>query len=409
MTGITAVLLSGLTGLRAAQTGLEISSQNISNANTPGYVRTEVTLAPRTQLGAGGGVEVSGIRRAADRFLAAASYAAEAATGAARVRSDILARAQSSFGDPSGATSVFASLDNVWAALSEISVDPSSPLRRGDAIGALQTTYAEVRRIGQTLQDLIAEADQRIGVAVSDAQDLVNRISELNREIQLNQRSGADASGAQNAQSALIDQLSALMDVRATLQPDGSVHVRTNGGALLVGMEPARLSYAPSNALFASHGTIGINVDLGTQSNLEPFLVGGEIKGLLQARDQDLPALAEALGGLAGSLGDALNQVHNDSTATPAPAALIGRQTGLLATDAHGFTGTAVIGVVDSAGVLRQRLTIDFDAQTVTAEAPPAPLVFPAARSAISPAPSTRPWRRRRPPAARASPMACCR
>ncbi len=371
MTGLTAILLSGLSGLRAAQTGLEISSQNIANANTPGFVRTEVNLAPRTQLGAGAGVEVTGIRRAADRFLAAASYAAGASFGAANVRSDILARAQSSFGDPGGANSVFANLDEVWSALSEISIDPSSPLRRGQAVSALQTTYGEVQRIAQTLQDLSAEADQRIGAAVAEAQDLVNRISDLNREIQLNQRTGADASGAQNAQSALIDRLSALMDVRATAQADGSVHVRTTGGALLVGMEPARLSYSPSTAPFASHGTIGLNADLGIQSNLEPFLIGGEIKGLLQVRDQDLPSLAEALGGLAGSLGDALNQIHNENTSSPAPSELVGRQTGLLATDAHGFTGKATIGVVDSNGILRERILIDFDTQTVSTEAPP--------------------------------------
>ena len=75
-------------------------SQNIANANTPGYVRTEVQLAPRTILGPGAGVDVTGIQRAADRFLATASYIADAAHGSASARADILARAQSSFGDP---------------------------------------------------------------------------------------------------------------------------------------------------------------------------------------------------------------------------------------------------------------------------------------------------------------------
>jgi flagellar hook-associated protein 1 FlgK len=55
MSGLTSVLLSGLSGLRAAQTGLGVASQNIANANTPGFVRTELTLAPRTQLGEGAG------------------------------------------------------------------------------------------------------------------------------------------------------------------------------------------------------------------------------------------------------------------------------------------------------------------------------------------------------------------
>ena len=373
---LSTVLLSGLTGLRAAQTGIGIVSQNIANANTPGYVRTEVTLSPLTQLGAGAGVQVTAVRRAADRFLATASYIAEAARGAASVRADLLARAQSSFGDPASSTSMFAGLDEFWSALTEISVDPASALRRGDAVSALQFTFSEVHRIGQSIQDLIAEADQRIADAVAEAQDLINRIAALNEEIRLNKRTGADASGAENAQSALIDQLSVLMDVRVSPLEEGGVHVRTSGGALLVGVEAAVLRYTPNSSAYTSHGVIEINPQLGTQSNLEPMLLGGELKGLLDVRDHDLAGLAEALGGFSAALADALNAVHNENSSSPAVSQMTGRQTGLLGTDAIGFTGNAIIGVANASGALAQRLTIDFDAMTITGEAPAAVYSF---------------------------------
>lgn len=370
MSSLTSVLLAGLSGLRAAQTNLGVISQNVVNANTPGYVRTDVTLAPRSQLGAGAGVEIVGIQRAADRFLATASYIAEGARGSSAVRADILARAQSSFGNPASTTSMFAMLDDFWSALTELSVDPSSALRRADAVSSLQMMYSEVHRIGASLQDLTAEADQRIADSVAEAQDLMNRIASLNDEIRLTKRTGADASAAENAQSALIDQLSAIIDVRVSPVAEGGVHVRTSGGALLVGVEAARLSYTPNSAPFAQHGVITFNADLGTQSNLEPFINGGELAGLLQVRDKDLAGLAEALGGFAAALADAVNQVHNENASSPAVSQLTGRQTGLLGTDAIGFTGSAIIGVVDAGGVLQQRLTIDFDAQTIAGEDP---------------------------------------
>ena len=370
MTGLTAVLLSGLSGLRAAQTSLGVASNNIANANTPGYVRTEVSVGPRTQLGAGAGVEVTAVRRAADRFLATASYIATAAHGAASVRADLLARAQSHFGDPASDTSLFATLDEFWSALTELGVDPSSTLRRVDAVSTLQSMFSEIRRIGQSLQDLTAEADQRISDSVSEAQSLIDRIAALNNEIRLNKRTSADSSAAENAQSALIDELSVILDVRVSAVPEGGVDVRTSGGALLVGLTAAQLSYTPNASSFATHGVISINEDLGTQSNLEPFLLGGELKGLLQVRDHDLAGLSEALGGFAAALGDALNAVHNENASSPAASQLTGRQTGLLASDAHGFTGEAIIAVTDSSGNLRQRLTIDFDARTITGESP---------------------------------------
>jgi len=370
MVGLTSVLLSGLSGLRAAQTSMGVASNNIANANTPGYVRTEVTLAPRTQLGAGAGVDVTAIRRAADRFLATASYIASAARGSASVRADILARAQSNFGDPASSTSMFGTLDEFWSALTELGVDPSSTLRRVDAVATLQSTFSEIHRIGQSLQDLIAEADQRIADSIAEAQSLIDRIAKLNEEIRLNKRTNADFSAAENAQSALIDELSVLLDVRVSPVPEGGVHVRTSGGALLVGLTAAQLSYTPNSSPFAAHGVISINADLGTQANLEPFLLGGEIKGLLQVRDHDLVGMSEALGGFAAALGDALNAVHNENASSPAVSQLNGRQTGLLGSDALGFTGNAIVAVTDAQGNLRERLSIDFDAQTITAEAP---------------------------------------
>ncbi len=370
MSGLSSVLLSGLSGLRAAQTAMGVTSNNIANANTPGYVRTDITLLPRTQLGVGGGVEIGGVRRAADRFLATASYIAAAARGAESVRADLLARAQSNFGDPASNTSMFALLDDFWSTLTELNVDPSSTLRRVDAVSTLQSMFTEIHRIGESLQDLIAEADQRISDSVSEAQSLIDRIAALNDEIRLNRRTGADASSAENAQSALIDELSVLLDVRVSPVPEGGVHVRTSGGALLVGVTAAQLGYTPNSAPFATHSTITINEHLGTQANLEPFLLGGELKGLLQLRDHDLADLSEALGGFAAALGDALNAVHNENASSPALSTLTGRQTGLLGTDAIGFTGNAIVAVTDASGNLRERLSIDFDAQTITAEAP---------------------------------------
>jgi len=368
--------MSGLSGLRASQTAMGTISNNISNANTPGYVRAEVVLSPNSHLGAGAGVSVSSIQRAADRFLSTASYIATAASGSAAARADLLGRAQADFGDPASGTSMFAMLDDFWSAMTEMGVDPSSTLRRVDAVSSLQTMYSEVHRIGENLQDLIAEADQRIADSVSQAQSLINRISELNNEIQLTKRTGADVTGAENAQSALIDELSVLLDVRVSAQNEGGVHVRTSGGALLVGVQPAVITYSPNSSPFATHGTIRINEGLGLNSNLEPYIQGGEIAGLLQVRDEDLVGLAEALGGFAGALGDALNQVHNENASVPLVSSLVGRQTGLLGSDALGFTGEATIAVTDASGNLTRRLNIDFDARTITTEAPAGTLSF---------------------------------
>ncbi|MGE0829401.1 MAG: flagellar basal body rod C-terminal domain-containing protein, partial [Hyphomonadaceae bacterium] len=220
------------------------------------------------------------------------------------------------------------------------------------------------------------EADERIADKVSLAQDLINRIGEFNKEIRLTLRSGADATAVENAQSAAIDELSSLLDIRVSPLAEGGVHVRTSGGALLVGETTATLDYTPSGASFGSYSTITYNAALDNAGNLEPFLLNGEIKGLLQTRDVDLKQLAEALGGFAAEIGDALNAVHNENTSYPAVTELTGRQTGLISTDALNFSGSTLIGVTDSEGVLSQRLTIDFDAGQIVTEQPAGSFAF---------------------------------
>ncbi len=375
---IGSIFAAGLSGLQASQTGMRVASQNIANANTAGYVRTEITLSPLNYLGAGAGVEVSAVRRAADKFLATAAYIAEANNGAASARSTLLARAQVYFGDPNSASSVFSAIDDIWSSMTELQVDPSSTLVRDEVVSAISTAFNVLGQTANSIQSLIAEADERIGDAVNELQSLLDRVAELNDEIRFTMRAGGDASGVENTQGALIDQIAKLIDVRVEGVNDGGVILRTSGGALLVGAEAAQLSYTPSGAAFATHGVISFNAHLGAAANLEPYILGGEIAGLLQARDVDLPAIAEALGGFAGALADKLNEAHNQNSSTPAVSTLTGRQTGLLGADALNFTGQARLAVVDSDGDLVQRLLIDFDAGQITGEAPAGPYSFAA-------------------------------
>ena len=70
---ITSMLATAASGLRVAQTGLRVVSDNVANVNTPGYVRKIMDQTSVAQDGVGQGVDVARIRLAADRFLQAAS------------------------------------------------------------------------------------------------------------------------------------------------------------------------------------------------------------------------------------------------------------------------------------------------------------------------------------------------
>src|SRR6266851_5062394 len=102
---LNSIMATAVSGLQTAQTALTTVSNNISNVNTPGYVREVVDQAPLVSGGAGQGVTVVDIRRVTSKYLQSAVYDASAQAGGAGVVADLLDQAQSAFGNPTSAGS----------------------------------------------------------------------------------------------------------------------------------------------------------------------------------------------------------------------------------------------------------------------------------------------------------------
>lgn len=372
------ILANGLSGLQASQTALKTISQNVSNANTPGYVRVSPVLSTATIGAAGAGVEVTDLRRAADRFLAAAHARAAASLGAADARASLLDRAQAALGDPNGESSLFNSLDSVFTAFQSAVSDVSSPIARSSVLASLETLFADISSVATDLESLTREADERISSNVATLDGLLQRIAGLNEEVTLARRGGSDATGAENIRDQLINEVAALIDIRVTLKDGGAVQLRTTNGALLVGDRATRLTHTPQGISFAAANEIEVDPSLATGGTLDRYISGGTLHGLIQARDVDLPAYGDALAELAGAVADALNAEHNENAGFPPAKILTGRQTGLLSADGLNFTGQTVVGLVDASGALSRRLTIDFTAGTITSENPASTTSFAA-------------------------------
>ncbi len=192
----------------------------------------------------------------------------------------------------------------------------------------------------------------------------MNRIAALNSQIVQTKSVAGDSTAIENTQSQLIDQLSSFVDIKVTQRDAGGVDIRTTAGALLVSDQAATLSHTPIASTYGASTGVNLVDRNGNSTPIDGLISSGSIHALLQARDNDLPALADSLGALAASTADALNAAHNNSTSVPAQTSLVGRQTGLLSTDLLGFTGKTTLAVADSSGNLAHKVAIDFDART---------------------------------------------
>ncbi len=361
---LSAIMSTATSGMMAAQTGLRVTSDNIANVNTAGYVRKTISQSNLLSNGMGVGVNIDAIKRATDRFLQSASLNASSDSGKASVQADTMNSAQQLFGDPSSDTSFFTKLDDVFAAFSSAQDDPSSSLLRSQALSSVDTFLSESSRITSSISKLGKDADTKISSDVDQVNDLLSQIDGLNTDITRAKVSGADSTGAENVQSGLIDQLSKLMNVQVTPRTMGGVVVRSTEGLNLAGDGAAKLTYQTSAT---ANSYLTVQLANGSVQPTPLNISSGEIKGLMDVRNTDLPAMSDQLGEFTSRAAEAINKASNAASSVPAATTLTGRNTGLDSTAAFtGFTGKTTIALTDSSGVIQRRVDIDFDAGTMS-------------------------------------------
>jgi flagellar hook-associated protein 1 FlgK len=141
-----------LSALYAQRRALEVTGQNVSNANTDGYSRQRVDMeavggpsvpsinSPYT--GIGSGVTVSDITRFRDQFLEIRAALEHGASGQMDRLRDMLGQLETVFGEPSD-TGIQAQLTQLWTGFDEVANHPSDTAARTQLLQRASTLAAQ--------------------------------------------------------------------------------------------------------------------------------------------------------------------------------------------------------------------------------------------------------------------------
>jgi flagellar hook-associated protein 1 FlgK len=353
-------------GVATAQTSLRTVADNISNVNTKGYVRKIVEQSSLTSDGRGQGVAVDRIRQAADAYLERAAYTASGNLGEATTLARGFDQAQGLFGDPSSDTSFFNQLDSIYSGFNVASASPSSGLGRSQIVLDLRNFLSDSARINSSIRDLRSEADTQLTNDVATVNNLLKAISSLNTDIVQGNLTNGDATGSESLQREMIKKLSSYMDIKVTTRPTGEVRIIGGDSITLIGEGAAQLSSVLQPSGFSD---IFVTPSGGSPILLKNRISSGEMLGLTQLRDKELPSLMNQLGEYVSHATEELNRAHNSSSSVPAPQTLAGRPTGFLdqATAFSNFTGKTTFAVLNStSSAVVKSAVIDFGAATIT-------------------------------------------
>ena len=362
---------SALSGLNAAQAGLRNVSNNIANANTPGYAREKVAITTAVSAGNVNGVNVGETTRVADRFLEATVYSRSGDVGKADTTSSYLNQLQALLGTPGAEAGLSSRLDAINSSAVAMTADASSTQAVAAFTANVQDAIGSMQQLSGDVNSVRSDVESEVGNSVDRINGLLSRVYDLNNEVSRLDSLGRSSAGAADQRNSAVTELSSLMKVTVREQPDSRLTIETASGTPLLdrrlrllsyptgGDGTSQPSYPPIDIRFADvNGQPGV----ATGDKIDSVAVGGKLGGLLDLRDRTLPAFSEKLGVLFGGLAETLNAASNAGTTVPAPAQLTGVKTALSGADRLGFTGAATFAVTKSDGTLVASTKVDFDA-----------------------------------------------
>ena len=296
----------GVSGLSAAQRGIEVVSHNLANVNTPGYARQRVeqsaafpTLGVRAVgPGAyGAGVEVTGVRQLRDNLLDNAARAALANQGT----KEEIERAMSSIQHIAGSLDdgLSTDLSRLWSALSEVTANPQGITARSAAIDSGNRLAATIRSASLGVEGLAADSGARLSGYVEQVTSLAKQVASLNASI-------LDVSTAGGTPNDFIDQRSVALEQLAKLtggevRPNGmSVDVTVGGAILVSGVHPRAMTVDGVPPVVEVDGA--------------PIAAGGAVGALAHLATNGLDDLRQRLDLVANGLRDAMNTAHAAGT-----------------------------------------------------------------------------------------------
>ena len=246
---LSGALYAAGSGLAVNQTMSRVTAGNVANAMTEGYTRRN-TLLVSTSLGTGG-VLVAEIRREIDTALIRMSRSENSKMAEQQAIHEGLRDYTVFLGQPGDGTSPGEKFGEFSSSLTTLVNMPSSTAAQQGVIFAAENLTASIRDASDRLASVRADVDMEIRYEVSDLNDLLYQIKNLNLKIRDFEPGTLEAAGYNDQVDQVLDQISGITDIRVTRTTDGWVNVYTTGGAALVeGDQVQDVTYNPGDGTF---------------------------------------------------------------------------------------------------------------------------------------------------------------
>jgi flagellar hook-associated protein 1 FlgK len=316
MGGLFSSLNNSVQALRAFESALAVSQNNVSNASTPGYARQIALLGSQSfnlPAGQNGGVQFEGTQSTQDEYANQAVRTQLSSQGYYSGQSSALASIQSLF-DVSGQTGLTGALNNLFQSFSAWSATPNSTTAQA-VLSQAQATAQSFQSAAASLAQTTTSVNQQISSNVAQINSLAAAIQKANVAIQ---GSASPDAGLDANLHASLESLAQVADVTVSYAPNGTATVLLGGQTPLVMADQQyaiSASFAPTGTPAIANATPNARILDSNGQNITSQISQGSLGGLLGVRNTVLPSLQGngqqqgALNQLAQQVADRVNQI----------------------------------------------------------------------------------------------------
>ncbi|MBW1980679.1 MAG: flagellar hook-associated protein FlgK [Deltaproteobacteria bacterium] len=308
MPGINSILDIAQRALEVQQNGLEVTSHNIANVNTPGYSVQRAILQANEPVPVdvglmGTGVETLEIQRAYSQFLNEQLIDKHAQTSRWQAEKQVLAVLESRFNETEG-PGLNQLLDDFWNSWEELSNNPGGMAERTTLIARARSLAEAMNNAALHLDSVKDDLDFTISNACTEVNRYVDQLAELNEKIVANESQYGHANDLRDQRDLILEKLSELVPVSSLESEQGTLSVFLPGGYTLV---EGTSSWHLSTAL---DGNNRQRLLYNGDTDITDSVSAGKIGGWLEVRDELIPKYEETLDGLAAHLANMVNELH---------------------------------------------------------------------------------------------------
>lgn len=292
-------LFIGTTGLKTAQTALNTTAHNLSNINTSGYTRQQVTFSDTQYVRVntydkvstpdyGLGVAISEVRRIRDQFIDQAYRNENSRLGFYESQYKAIEEIEDQFGEMQGVT-YESYLINLYDSINELAKNPTSTVARSSLIQNATAFIEKSENVYKGLKDYQTTLNTQVKNMVDSINKLGDKIYTLNKKISKIESTGIeDANDLRDERDVAIDELSKYIDITYYENDSKEVIISAEGIPFVTMGELAKMDtrvVEGTNLVIPTWPGYERDVyDSSTAASNVDDTDKGELKGLLIAR-----------------------------------------------------------------------------------------------------------------------------